>query len=452
MRRELSLTQGDVKTTLLRFTLPFLAASLLQFLYGAADLVIVGQFADAAGIAAVSTGSQVMQAVTGLVMGLATGGTVLIGQFTGAGRREDVSRTIGTMLTLFTLIALGLALVCALGTNLLVGAMHVPEQAVAPARQYLFICSCGILFITGYNMVSAILRGMGDSRRPMYFVAIACVLNILGDLLLVGLFKLGAAGAAAATVFAQGVSLLLSVGVLRGRDFPFDFKRASFRMSRPLCAKLTALGAPVALQNVLVSLSFLIITSIVNGLGLPQAAAVGAVERVIDFSMMGPIAFMSAISAMTAQNMGAGYPRRARSALGYGILFSLAFGAVLFSLCQLFPRAAIGLFTPDPEVIFHGALYLRSYSIDCLLVAFVFCLNGFFGGCGRTTFTMANSLAATFLVRVPVVLLVSRMAGATMFHIGLAAPAASILQILLQLAYLKSGRWRHSVLDGGLQA
>ena len=150
--------------------------------------------------------------------------------------------------------------------------------------------------------------------------------------------------------------------------------------------------------------------------------------------------------------MGAGYPRRARSALGYGILFSLAFGAVLFSLCQLFPRAAIGLFTPDPEVIFHGALYLRSYSIDCLLVAFVFCLNGFFGGCGRTTFTMANSLAATFLVRVPVVLLVSRMAGATMFHIGLAAPAASILQILLQLAYLKSGRWRHSVIDGGLQA
>ena len=204
---ELSLVSGNIKRTLLKFALPFLGASFLQFLYGAADLMIVGRFADAAGISAVSTGSQVMQAITSLVTGLATGGTVLIGQYVGARRREDVRASIGTMFSLFTLIAIVLTLISALCTNAVVALMRVPAEAVIPARQYLFLCSCGILFITGYNMVSAILRGLGDSRRPMYFILIATVVNIAGDLLLVGVFGMGAAGAAIATISAQALSL-----------------------------------------------------------------------------------------------------------------------------------------------------------------------------------------------------------------------------------------------------
>lgn len=445
-----SLTEGPLRSTLLRFTLPFVAASLLQYLYGAADLIIVGQFADAAGMAAVNTGCQVMQTVTGLVLGLATGGTVLIGQYAGARHTQDVSRTIGTMFTFFTLLAVILTLVLTLSTDLVVELMHVPEAAVVPARQYFFLCACGTVFITGYNMVSAILRGLGDSKRPMIFVAVACVINILGDLLLVGVFRLGAAGAAIATVAAQGVSLVLSVLVLRARDFPFDFKPRSFRFWPGKTGKLVRLGGPVSLQNVLVELSFLLITASVNPLGLAQAASVGVTERIISFCMLAPIAFQSSISAMTAQNIGAGKPERARKALNCGLACSLVFGGAVLALLQLFPEAAAGLFTQDPQVIFHGALYIRSYSIDCVLVCFVFCLNGFFSGCGRTGFTMVNCLAATFLIRVPMVMLIAQIPGVTMFQLGLAAPAASVLQVILQLVYLRLGRWRTgSILAGG---
>ncbi len=441
---ELSLVSGNIKRTLLKFALPFLGASFLQFLYGAADLMIVGRFADAAGISAVSTGSQVMQAITSLVTGLATGGTVLIGQYVGARRREDVRASIGTMFSLFTLIAIVLTLISALCTNAVVALMRVPAEAVIPARQYLFLCSCGILFITGYNMVSAILRGLGDSRRPMYFILIATVVNIAGDLLLVGVFGLGAAGAAIATITAQALSLILSLLVLRRRDFPFDFKRASFRLHRGRCAKLVSLGAPVAVQNVLVTISFLIITAIVNDIGLNESAAVGVVERIITFAMLAPSAFMAALAAMTAQNMGAGRPDRAGLSLKYGILFCLLCEGAMFILLQLSPILWMGLFSPDPAVIAHGALYLRTYSFDCITVSFVFCLNGFYSGCGRTGFTMVNNLVSTFAVRVPVVFFVSRIAGATLLHIGIGAPAASAVQIVIQLIYYRSGRWRDS--------
>ena len=449
---QLSLTEGNVRRALSRFAIPFLGASLLQFLYGAVDLIVVGQFADQAGIAAVSTGSQVMQAVTNFIIGLSTGGTVLVGQYLGA-RREDVNRAIGTLFSLFALIAVVLAAAFALSTNAIVALMQVPAAAVAPTRQYLFICACGLVFITGYNMVSGVLRGLGDSKRPMYFVLVACIINIVGDLLLVGVFGLGAAGAALATVAAQGVSLALALAVLRRRDFPFDFKRRSFRIQGDKAARILRLGLPVAVQNVLVTLSFLIITAIVNHMDiLAQSAAVGLVERITGFIMLFPIAFQSAISAMTAQNMGAGRPDRARQGLKYGILFCLAADIAMFVLVQLVPGLAMRLFTPDAEVIYHGVLYLRTYSIDCILVTFVFTLNGFYSGCGRTGFTLFNSLASTFLVRVPAVFFISLLPGVTLLHIGVAAPAASAVQVLLQLLYFRTGRWNHSVLGEAVLA
>ena len=343
--------------------------------------------------------------------------------------------------------AVVLAAAFALSTNAIVALMQVPAAAAAPARQYLFICACGLVFITGYNMVSGVLRGLGDSKRPMYFVLVACIINIVGDLLLVGVFGLGAAGAALATVAAQGVSLALALAVLRRRDFPFDFKRRSFRIQGDKAARILRLGLPVAVQNVLVTLSFLIITAIVNHMDvLAQSAAVGLVERITGFIMLFPIAFQSAISAMTAQNMGAGRPDRARQGLKYGILFCLAADIAMFVLVQLVPGLAMRLFTPDAEVIYHGVLYLRTYSIDCILVTLVFTLNGFYSGCGRTGFTLFNSLASTFLVRVPAVFFISLLPGVTLLHIGVAAPAASAVQVLLQLLYFRTGRWNHSVL------
>lgn len=446
--RQYSLTQGNVKAALLRFTLPFLGATLLQFLYGAADLMIVSQFAATPGDAAgVINGSQIMQMVTGLVMGLATGGTVIVGQYWGANRKEDARKTVGTMFAFFSIFAVVLTLAVVLCTNLITNVMRVPAEAVQPAREYIFICGIGIVFITGYNMVSGVLRGMGDSTRPMIFVAVACVVNVVGDLILVGGLGMGAKGAAIATVAAQALSLLLSVVVLRGKDFPFDFKRSSFCIHGDRLSALIKVGIPVALQNILVGLSFLIITAIVNNLGLVSATAVGTAGRIGDFGLLGPIAFCSAVSAMTAQNIGAGQEHRAKQTLKYGILFSLVFGGIMFVLLEIFPQAAIRIFNPDPAVIESGALYLRSFGFDCLLTCFVFSLNGFFGGCGRTGFAMANSLAATFLVRVPVVLAVSMLPGITMFELGLATPLASAFQIVLQLVYYRMGRWKGGVIQ-----
>ena len=442
-----NLTSGAIAPALLRFSLPFLGSSILQFLYGVVDMVVVGRFSDSAGIAAVNNSSQIMQLVTSLVCGIATGGTVLIGQYIGARQEKEAGRTVGNMVLLFTVLAAGItALLLTLG-NGLVTLMQVPAEAVNLARAYLHICGIGTVFIVGYNVVSSILRGIGDSKRPMYFVLVACIINIVGDLLLVGVFGLGAAGAALATVAAQGVSLALALAVLRRRDFPFDFKRRSFRIQGDKAARILRLGLPVAVQNVLVTLSFLIITAIVNHMDvLAQSAAVGLVERITGFIMLFPIAFQSAISAMTAQNMGAGRPDRARQGLKYGILFCLAADIAMFVLVQLVPGLAMRLFTPDAEVIYHGVLYLRTYSIDCILVTFVFTLNGFYSGCGRTGFTLFNSLASTFLVRVPAVFFISLLPGVTLLHIGVAAPAASAIQVLLQLLYFRTGRWNHSVL------
>lgn len=440
------LTKGSVSKTLFRFALPFLAATFLQFLYAAVDMIVVGRFSSPAGITAVNTSSQLMQMVTGVITGLTTGGTVLIGQYKGAGEDREVSRTIGNMFTLFTLIAAVLTVTLALTTDLLVDLMQTPEEAVLPARQYLFICACGTFFITGYNSVSGILRGLGDSKRPMYFIAISCILNIIGDLLLVGGFGLGAAGAALATVAAQAVSFLLSLHVLRHGSFPFDFRRSSFGLQADRVKQLLKLGVPICLQDGLVTLSFILITAIVNGIGLHESAAVGAVERIIGFAMLIPIAFLSALSALTAQNMGAGLPDRAKKGTLIATGASLALSLLLFLPLQLVPEQAMGLFTDDGAVIAHGALYLHTYSLDVLLVCFVFCLNGFFAGCGRTTFTMANGLVSTFLVRVPLVFFISRVPGVTLLQIGLAAPAASTVQVAMQLVYLKSGRWKRSLL------
>lgn len=440
------LTQGDVRRSLVRFALPFLGASLLQFLYGAVDLMIVGRFGDAACVSAVSTGSQLMQTLTCLISGFAAGGTVMIGQYKGARREEDVKRAIGTLFSLFTVIALAAAVVFALSTDLFVRAMQVPDEAILPARQYIFTCSCGLIFITGYNIICGMLRGMGDSRRPMIFIAISCCTNIVGDLILVGPLQMGALGAAVATVFAQALSMCLALAVLLRGEYSHYFTGRWFRPNRDKAALLFRLGTPIALQEFLVTLSFLLITAIVNDIGLSESAAVGVVERIIGIGMLAPAAFMSAISAMTAQNIGAGQRDRAVSATRCGLVYSLIFGIVMLAAIQLFPQWAMGLFIDDTAVITHGALYLRTYSVDCLLVCFVFCLNGFFNGCGCTGFTMVNSLVSTFAVRVPVVWLMSRLTGATLLQIGLAAPLASALQIIMQLCFLKSGNWRKEII------
>ena len=442
-----SLLEGQVGPALLRFALPFLAASLLQQLYGTVDMLAVGQLSanSAAELSAVSTGGQVTYAITSLLIGLATGSTVLIGQYVGAKRQEDVSRTIGTMFPLFALFAIVISALMATFTGSIVSLMQVPDEAVKSAEEYLFICALGMIFVAGYNMVSGILRGLGDSKTPMILVIVACIFNIIGDIILVGPLQMGAAGAAIATVGAQAVSFLFSLVVLhRRKDFPFEFKWKNFRMHREQSRLLLKLGIPVALQDFCIGISFILITAFINRIGLDESASVGVVSRVTCIAMLVSTAFMSAIAAMSAQNIGAGQPKRAMSAMKWGVALSFVFSAVLFVLIQLFPSPILGFFTNEAGVIEQGTLYMRSNMIDALLVAFVFCINGFFSGCGHTRFSMVNNLISTFGVRVVGTLVISLIPGTNMFHIGLAAPAASAVQIIIQLFYLRFGNWRHN--------
>ena len=441
MSKELNLTEGKVLPTLIKFAIPFLLANLLQSLYGAVDLLVVGQFAESAGVSAVATGSQIMQTITGIVIGLTTGGTVLIGQYIGAKKEKDAAETVGTMVILFAAVGIVFTLMMIILARPVSILMHAPAEALIQTVHYVFLCSCGIIFIVGYNMVSGILRGIGDSKTPLYFVLIACISNIIFDLVLVALFKMGAAGAAIATTLSQAISLVLAVIYLSRKGFKFKFTKKHIKFDKKKSMKVINLGMPIALQDALINVSFLVITVIVNSMGLVASAALGVTERIIVFAMLPPMAFSAAIATMTAQNIGAAKVERAKKCLKDGIIISFITGTVICILCQIVPETFAGVFSRDAEVIQSAALYLRSYSVDCIMVAFIFCFNGFFNGCGKSFFSMAHSIAAAFIFRIPVSFFFSHMAGVTMFHMGIASPLASFFSIICCTIYYKSRRY-----------
>lgn len=446
MEQKNLLTEGSIFKNLMRFSFPFLLASLLQALYGAADLFVVGQYADSAAVSAVAIGSQVMQTITGVILGITTGGTILIGQYLGAKREKDMAKTVGTIICVFGLFSIVLTIFMTLFTNPIATIMHTPVESLKYTQQYIFICSCGIPFIIGYNAVSGILRGMGDSKTPLYFIAIACVINIAVDIILVDFFKMGAIGAAIATVGAQGISFILAVLFLWKKGFPFEFGKKYIWLFPKKAKIIFHLGLPIALQDGLINISFLLITTIINTMGLTASAAVGVVEKVIVFAMLPPTAFASAIAVMTAQNMGAGKIERAQKSLYGGIACSLVIGIAFWIYSQISPESITSLFSNDKEVIYTAAMYLRSYSIDCILVCFIFCMNSFFSGCGHPVFPMVHSLITTFLIRIPVSFALSRMKGITLFEVGFGAPLATFVSLIMCIIYMRYGNWKKNTM------
>ena len=436
--RTSKLTEGKIWSTLLGFAIPFLAASLLQALYGAADLFMVGQFADSAAVSAVASGSQIMQTLTGIVLGISTGGTVLIGRYIGAEDEEGAARAVGTMCIVFAGLALVLTPLMIAAGGEIVAVMQMPAEAVRYAEEYLLICSCGIPFIIGYNAVSGIFRGMGDSRTPVYFIALACVINVGLDYVLVAGFHLAAAGAAAATIAAQAVSFLAALVYMVKKGLAFPFRRRHLRFHVPSAVFIFKVGCPLALQDALVNMSFLIITAIVNSMGVIASASVGVVEKILGFAMLPPGAFSSAVATMTAQNIGAGKPKRALRGLEYGVFYSLIFGVIVFATAQFTPETITSVFSADSSVVEGAACYFRSFSIDCMLVAFVFNMNAYFSGCGKSVISMIHSLMATFCVRIPVSYFVSRMEGSTneiLRMLGYAVPMATAFSLLVCTGY-----------------
>lgn len=435
MKETQNFTKGNILTSLVRFALPVLAALFLQTMYGAVDMLVVGRFATAADVSAVSTGSWLMQLITSFVVGIAMGTTVLLGRRLGEGKPEEAGKIIGASIVLFAIIGVVITFFMELCAVPVAQIMRTPIEAFDATVLYVRICSAGSVFIVAYNVLGSIFRGIGDSRMPLVTVAIACVFNIAGDFLLVGVFGMATAGAAIATVLAQALSVIISVLIIRRQKLPFTFRRTDIVFDRKRMGSVFRLGLPIAFQDLLVSISFLAITAIVNSLGVIPSAGVGVAEKLCGFIMLVPSAFNQSMSAFVAQNMGAGRMDRAKRALLCGIGMSLVVGVFMAWLSFFHGDLLAGLFARDEAVIAVAADYLKAYAIDCLLVSVMFCMIGYFNGCGKTLFVMLQGIAGAFGVRIPVSLIMSRIKPVSLFKVGLATPCSSVVQIILCVGY-----------------
>lgn len=435
MKKTLSLTDGKVLNSLLKFTVPILFTILLQTAYGTADLLIVGQFATVADVSGVTIGSQILQTITAIFIGLSMGTTILIARYIGSNKHEKCSAVVGTSLTLFASLAVFTTIIVVLFRSNIASIMQTPSDSLQQTKSYLLITGIGVVFIVAYNLVGSIFRGIGDSKTPLMTVAIACVVNIILDIIFVKSFNLGASGAALATVIAQATSVILSLIIISKKSLPFTFYKKDIKFNKKYTAEILKLGIPVATQSALVSVSFLAVTSIINIFGVAASAAVGIVEKITGLVMVVPQAFMQSLCAFTAQNYGANQLKRAKTALAYAISFSVCFGIITAYLCAFHGTIFTQIFTSDIDVTLNALDYLKSYSIDCVLVAFMFCFSGYFNGCGKTTFVMFHSIFSAFLIRIPLAYMISHLENTSLFLIGLATPSSTFIQIIMCVVF-----------------
>lgn len=438
MQKKNTFTEGPILAPLIKFTVPIILALLLQSMYGAVDLMIVGQFAgDAGSVSAVSTGSTMMNLPMMLVFGLTMGSTVLIGRRIGEENYDEAGRIVGTSVVLFGTVAVIVTVLMMALCHPFARLMQVPPEAYDYTIQYVMICAAGTIFIVAYNVLSGIFRGLGNSTLPLIFVAIACVVNIVGDLVLVAGLGMGAAGAAIATVLAQAVSVLLSLVIIRRTKLPFKFKTSYIRFNGYNIGQIFKLGSPIALQDLLTSLSFLVVNAVINDMGVITSAGYGVAQKIVGFILLIPSAFGSAMSAFVAQNIGAGQPKRARKALLYGMGSALSVGVFMFLLSFFFGELLAVIFTHDAAVVTACAEYLKGFSFDCMLVCLLFCFTGYFNGCGKTLFVMIQGLVGALLVRMPFAYLMSLRPEPTLFSIGLATPLATVVSVVLCIIYFR---------------
>ncbi|WP_072449028.1 MATE family efflux transporter [Blautia sp. Marseille-P3201T] len=436
-------TTGSVLKGILFFSLPYLLSYFLQTLYGMADLFIIGQFADVSATTAVSIGSQVMHLLTVMIVGLAMGSTVSIGQAVGRNDKKSVSENIGNTVALFMIISLILTAVLLIFVNPVVSIMSTPPEAVSGTVDYLTICFIGIPFITAYNIISSIFRGMGDSKTPMYFIAVACIINIGLDYLFMGVFQMGPSGAALGTVLSQACSVLISLIIIFKRKNEMAVKKEDFKPNRIVMKKILNVGIPIALQDGFIQISFLIITIIANSRGLNDAAAVGIVEKIISFLFLVPFSMLSTVSALGAQNIGAGKQERAKQTLRYATIITVCFGLIVAIVMQFFAEPVVALFTDEAtsdgaKTILLGEQYLRGYVWDCMFAGIHFSFSGYFCACGKSMLSFIHNILAILLVRVPGVYLTSLLFPETLFPMGLATAAGSLLSAVVCVIFFKT--------------
>lgn len=442
-----NLTEGSILKNIVLFSLPYLLSYFLQTLYGMADLFLAGQFNGAAVISAVSIGSQVMHMLTVIIVGLAMGGTVLIGQAVGAKDEKRTAKTTGNTITLFLIFSAIVTIILLAACRGIVNLVSTPPESVEQTVAYLRVCFAGIPFIVAYNIIASIYRGMGDSKSPMIFVIIACTLNIILDYIFMGLMGMQAEGAAIATVIAQAVSVIISlIAIIRSRSLRLT--KSDLKIDHTVMGDILKIGVPVACQDGFIQISFIVITIIANRRGVNVAAAVGIVEKIICFLFLIPSSMLSSISAISAQNIGAGYHDRARHTLYAGTAIAVGIGAVFALAFQFISQPVISLFTRDEIVVTLGTQYLKSYVTDCVLAAIHFCFSGYFTAMGKSIISFIHNSISIVLVRIPGAYLASKFWPETLFPMGCAAPLGSLLSALICVgAYL----WLRKKNDNSLQ-
>ena len=431
------LTSGSISKTLLSFSIPYFIAALMQALYGAVDMYVVGQYSGTSAISAVNIGSQIMLLITSFVIGIAMGTTVTLGRHIGAKDYEKAGYALGNTIVLFGLISLILLPTMYFLSPFITSLMNTPQEAIYQTIIYTKVCSIGIPFIVAFNVSASILRGMGDSKTPMFIVGIACIINICLDFLLTGYLHLDVLGVALATSLAQAISSFCGIIMMIKKGFPFSFKKSILQFHSHILNNIVSVGLPIAMQDTLINISFMIITIIANTRGLVASSAVGVVEKIIGFMFLVPSSMLSSISAITAQNMGAGKIGRIKQTLKLGIIITCGFGMCMCLLSWICPKTLISIFSNDFDVIEAGSEYLKTYSIDCILVGFTFCLNGYLSGMSKSMIVFIHNTISIFLVRVPLAYIFSLLFPTTLFYMGLASPCGSLFSILILSIYFK---------------
>lgn len=434
MNDKADFTQGSILKKLVFFMLPVLGALILQAAYGAVDLLVVGRFGSTSGLSAVSTGSQVLNLVTFVVIQFAMGITVLIARYLGEKKTQQIGAVIGGAVVVFTLISIGLFIIMVCFARPISVLMQAPAEAVDLTSQYVRICGSGIFFIVAYNLMSAIFRGLGDSKSPLLFVLVACIVNVIGDLFFVAVLHKDAAGAAVATVMAQALSVVFAVILLLKKELPFAIKKSDFRFNLQ-CKKFLKIGLPLALQECLTQLSFLALCAFVNRLGLEASSGYGVACKIVNFAMLVPSALMQSMASFVSQNVGAGKTKRAKKSMFTGIGVGLAVGFFVFLLVLFKGDMLAGFFSTDAGVVQKGYDYLKGFALETIVTAVLFSMVGYFNGNNKTLWVMAQGLIQTLLVRLPLAYFMSIQPNASLTKIGLAAPISTIVGIILNIGF-----------------
>ncbi|MCQ2590162.1 MAG: MATE family efflux transporter [Treponema sp.] len=429
------LTHGSISKNLIRFSLPFFLSYFLQTFYGLADLFIIGQFNGAEVTTAVSVGSQLMHMVTVILVGLEAGTTVMIGRSVGAKKPEETAKTIGNSTVFFLIFSFILCAVLIICINPILTVLSVPEESLEQTRLYLIICFAGIPAITAYNVIASIFRGLGDSKSPMYFVIIACIINIIVDYILIGIYDMKSMGAAAGTVLSQGISVLISLIYIKIKGLGVKLTKKDFKLEKKVTGAILGVGFPIAVQDGFIQISFLVITAIANSRGVAIAAAVGVVEKIIGIMFLVPSSMLSSVSAIASQNAGAELHKRARKTLYYGMLITTIAGLIFSIATQFCSQWLVGLFTKDKEVIVYGGQYLRSYVFDCIFAGFQFCFSGFFTAYRKSILSFIHNVISVFTTRIPLCYLATIKYPETLFPMGMAAPLGSLLSTIICLIF-----------------